>query len=171
MIDCGRAIDQLDLFSMMLRTFISYGGPDRAFAALLRDELHKNGVTTFFFEQDAPLGERLHRVMREGVNDFDRVILICSRSSLDRPGVLNEIEETLAREARDGGATYLIPITLDDYVFAGWRPVRPDVAQAVRDRVVGDFHGADSDSAKMKRALEKLLRALRRNKVLPVSDA
>jgi len=48
--------------------------------------------------------------MREGVNKFERVIVICSANSLSRRGVLNEIEETLQREARDGGASYLIRI-------------------------------------------------------------
>jgi len=67
------------------------------------------------------------------VNEHDRVILVCSQASLDRPGVLNEITETLQREARDGGAEYLIPITLDDYVFSGWKPKDPGVAQAIKD--------------------------------------
>lgn len=55
--------------------------------------------------------------MREGINKHDRMILICSKHSLDRPGVLNEIEEVLAREAREGGTAYLIRIRLDDYLF------------------------------------------------------
>jgi hypothetical protein len=45
------------------------------------------------------------------------VLLLCSRHSLNQKGVLNEIQETLAREARDGGASYLLPIMLDDYVL------------------------------------------------------
>ncbi|MDI1484829.1 toll/interleukin-1 receptor domain-containing protein [Polyangium sp. y55x31] len=100
-------------------------------------------------------------MMRKGVNEHDRVVLVCSKASLDRKGVLNEIEETLAREAREGGETYLIPIRLDDYVFTGWRPKREDIAQAIRDRVVADFEGADADPAKFDRALSQLLRALR----------
>ena len=62
----------------------------------------------FFFAEHAEPGEKLHRTMRKGVNEHDRLILIGSKVSLDRKGVLNELEEILTREARDGGASYLI---------------------------------------------------------------
>lgn len=162
-IDSARAIDNPVLSRMMQSTFISYGGPDVAFARKLYEALHENGVTTFFFPEHAIPGERLHRVMREGVNQYDRVVLVCSEASLTRPGVLNEIEETLAREAREGGETFLIPITLDDYVFTGWAPARPDLAQAIRDRVVADFTGALTDENRFNAALRRLLSALRRD--------
>jgi TIR domain len=147
---------------MMQSTFISYGGPDEAFAIMLRDELQRNGVSTFLFRDNAPPGEKLHRAMREGVNSYDRVVLVCSRSSLDRPGVLNEIEETLQREARDGGASYLIPIRLDDYVFSGWNPPNRGIAQAVRGRVVGDFRRAKRSRKALSQAIGPLLSVLKR---------
>lgn len=161
-IDCALAVDNPALSRIMRSTFISYGGPDTAFARKLYEALHENGVTTFFFSEHAIPGERLHRVMREGVNQHDRVVLVCSEASLTRPGVLNEIEETLAREAREGGETYLIPITLDDYVFGGWTPARSDLAQAIRDRVVADFTDALTDQSRFDAALLRLLTALRR---------
>lgn len=161
-IECARAIDNPVLSMMMQSTFISYGTPDAAFARKLYEALHENGVTTFFFPEHATPGKRLHRVMREGVNQHDRVVLVCSEASLTRPGVLNEIEETLAREACEGGESYLIPIRLDDYVFSGWAPNRPDLAQAIRDRVVADFTGALTDESRFNTALLRLLSALRR---------
>jgi hypothetical protein len=163
-IDCVRALNPKELFSMMQSTFISYGGPDEAFAEKLRDALEDEGVTTFFFKADAVPGRKLHRTMREGVNTYDRMVLICSRESLDRPGVLNEIEETLARESRDGGTEYLIPIALDGYLWdkaEPWTPENPDIKQAILDRVVGDFQGADKNEAKFMHALPSLLDALR----------
>jgi uncharacterized protein YjbI with pentapeptide repeats len=120
------------------------------------------GVTTFFFPEHAVPGERLHRMMRKGVNDFDRTVLVCSKNSLDRKGVLNEIEESLAREAREGGVSYLIPIALDDYVFGAWKPARQDIAQAVRDKIVGDFRGADADPVKFAAGLQRLIAALKK---------
>lgn len=139
MVDCARSLEPGLIFTLLQSTFISYGGPDEAFARKLNEALERRGATTFFFRDDAPPGERLHRVMRKGVNDHDRTILICSEASLQRPGLLNELEETLAREARDGGQTYLIPVRLDDYVLSEWAPPRADLAQAVRDRVISDF--------------------------------
>jgi len=164
MVDCALSL-KTDVFKMLQSTFISYGGPDQAFARKLYEALHRNGVTTFFFPEHAEPGEKLHRTMRKGVNEHDRVILICSRHSLDRTGVLNELEEILTREARDGGESYLIPIRLDEYVFDGWKPSRSDLAQALRDRVVVDFAGADTDEVKFQAGVQKLIRALRKKRV------
>lgn len=164
MIEAAQALDPMDLFTMMQSTFISYGMPDEKFAIALRDELRKNGVTTFLFRDNAVPGQKLHRMMRDGVNNYDRVILIYSEASLDRTGVLNEIEETLQREARDGGASYLVPIRLDDYVFTGWNPPNKDTAQAVRDRVVGDFRSAKRSKQALAAAIEPLLDALKKKR-------
>ena len=162
MVDCALSL-KLDIFNMLQSTFISYGAPDEAFARKLYEALHQNGVTTFFFAEHAEPGEKLHRMMRKGVNEHDRMLLICSKNSLDRKGVLNELEEILTREARDGGASYLIPIRLDSYVFTGWKPPNADIAQAVQDRVVADFEGADKDDAKFKAGLQKLIKALKKS--------
>ena len=69
----------------------------------------------------ATFGERIDNEIFRRLQEHHRVILVCSEDSLDRPGVLHEIQETFDREAKDGGATYLLPVTLDDYVFAGWQ--------------------------------------------------
>ena len=145
---------------MLQSIFISYGTPDASFARKLRDDLHRNGVRTFFFETDAIPGDRLHEVMRNGVNEHDRVVLICSSSSLMRKGVRNEIQETLAREARDGGASYLIPVTIDDFIF-GWSD---PIALAIRDRVVADFRSVRTDEDAYSRGLRSLIVALRRRR-------
>lgn len=148
--------------SMMQSIFLSYGGPDESFARKIFDALQRSGVPTFFFAEHAEPGEKLHRLMRNKVNEQDRVILICSKNSLDRKGVLNEIEEVLTREAHDGGASYLIPIRLDGYVFDGWHPPNADIAIAVRARVVANFEGTDGDPSKFDAALQRLLGALKK---------
>jgi hypothetical protein len=161
MIDCARALDEPLLRSLMQSTFISYGGPDEAFASRLRDALRKHGVVTFFFRDDAQIGERIDNEVYSRLQQHDRVILVCSRASLDRKGVLNEIQETFDREARDGGATYLLPIMLDDYVLTGWREQQPDLAERVSRRVVGDFRDTADDQRKFDAALGRLLNALK----------
>jgi hypothetical protein len=161
MISCAETLDPGILFSLFQSTFISYGGPDEAFAEKLNDALEAEGVRTFLFKDDAPPGERLHRVMRTGVNSHDRVILICSKASLDRKGVLAELEETLAREARDGGATYLLPVRLDDYVIDGWNPSRSDLVQTVQDRVIADFRN-HTDHAEFAEQVGRLISVLKR---------
>lgn len=161
MVDCARSLSPELVFSLLQSTFISYGGPDEAFARKLNDALERRGVNTFFFKDDAPAGEKLHRVMRKGVNGHDRVILVCSKASLQRPGLVNELEETLARESRDGGRTYLLPVRLDDYVIDGWTPKDPDVAAAVRDRVIADFRQHE-DQGEFERGVSKLIAVLKR---------
>jgi hypothetical protein len=124
-----------------------------------------SGVSTFFFPDDAKFGEPLHRVMRQGVNTYDRVILICSQASLTRRGVLNEIEETRKRESRDGGESHLIPIRLDDYLFNNFKDENPEVATFLQDRVVADFTGTEPDNEKFDRQFERLVSALKKAEV------
>jgi transcriptional regulator with XRE-family HTH domain len=143
--------------------FISYGGPDEMFARALYDALKKQGVETFFFPESAPPGQRLHRTMSSGVNEYDRILLICSRASLARPSVQNELEQVLAREAREGGTELLIPVTIDEFVFDGWRSEREDIATQVRDRVIADFRSAAPATPDFARRLDRILRQLKRS--------
>jgi hypothetical protein len=54
-------------------------------------------------------------------------------------------------------------ITLDDYVFKGWKPeVDPGVAQAIRDRVLADLRGLDADPVKFNDGLLYLIAALKK---------
>ncbi len=163
MIDCARSLSEKSMFHLLQSTFISYGEPDREFAQRLYEALHESGVRTFFFPEHGLPGKKLHRVMREGVNDFDRVIVVCSEASLSRKGLLNEIEETLQREARDGGASYLIPVRTDDYIFRSDCGIDSNIRQAIRDRVVADFTNIEADPAKFDRSLQKLIAALRKD--------
>ena len=161
MIECARAVSESLWRTLMQSTFISYGGPDEAFAQRLYDALREHSVVTFFFPESATLGERIDNEVFSRLQDHDRVILICSRNSLDRPGVLNEVQETFDREARDGGATYLLPVTLDDYVFSGWKATHPQLAERVSRRVVGDFRRAARSRKSFDEALSRLLDALK----------
>lgn len=161
MVECAHAMDGSTIKKLLQSTFISYGGPDEKFARKLYEALHRNGVTTFFFPEHARPGQRIGRVVRENVESYDQILLICSEASLDRPGVQFEIEETLERERRGGGAEYLIPVLLDDYLLTKWRPVRADVARTLRDRVCADFRGAQGDEEVFNAGLRRLIAALR----------
>jgi len=157
--DLLRAVrGQLDSFRS-LSAFISYGTPDEHFARELDAALRANGIATFFYARDAIPGESLSTLMRRGVNIHDRVIAICSADSLDRNGVLNEIRETLAREAREGGQPRLIPVRIDDHLIEQWAPEDEGLRHAMMDRVVADFRNWRDQQA-FQASLSALLRAL-----------
>jgi hypothetical protein len=166
MVDCARSMTESSMSRLLQSTFISYGAPNEVFARRLYEALHTNGVRTFFFPEHGIPGKKLHRMMRDGVNEFDRVILICSLASLSRRGVLNEIEETLQREARDGGASYLIPVRLDDSIFDPGTLADEGIARAIRDRVVADFTDLEGDPGKFDRSLQKLVSSLKKDSPL-----
>jgi len=155
LIDSIRSLMLNQLEDLMLSTFISYGTPDEPFAYKLNEDLRKNGVTTFFFPLDAPFGEKLHNTMRR-VNNYDRIILICSQRSLDRPGLQYELEKTIEREAKDGGKTYLIPLTLDDYLYNGWKPKIVHLRSEIINRVIADFRETENYNIQFQRLLNAL---------------
>lgn len=151
--------------------FISYGGPDEHFARRIHETLQGSGVETFFFAEHAEPGMKLFEVMSNLVNEYDRVVLLCSRGALSRRGVVHELDEVLRREAREGASAVLIPATLDDYVYSQWKPPRASLARAVLDRVIADFRGADRDERIFKTGIGRLLKALRRRDSAQSSEA
>lgn len=153
-------VEVIDESALYRSVFLSYGGTDNEIASTINQHLKNKGIKTWFFQDDAPPGQKLHRVMHAGVNNHDRVLLICSKQSLSRKGVLNEIERALEREAAEGGADILIPITLDDYVYGNWAPERPDLASQVRSRVITKVNFQNNNNDQIQRQLDKLAKAL-----------
>lgn len=164
MVDCAKAETAEDLGALMQSTFISYGQPDDGFARRLYDSLTSRRITVFYFPETATWGARLSNELHAQLNSHDRVILICSQHSVNRPGVLNEIQETFDREAREGGADLLLPIALDDYLFDpnGLQSVDPDLAVRIRARIVADFRKATTDPTEYDKALNRLIDVLKK---------
>lgn len=150
MIDCARSLSPNERFTLMLSTFISYGGPDEPFARTLNQRLRENGVHTFFFPLDAKGGEWIADETYRGVQEHDRIVLV------------------LLREEDEGGSSCLIPIKLDDFVHSdGFKPEKPAHKKLLLSRVILDFRGADKDDAKLATALPRLVDALRRPVEMP----
>lgn len=141
--------------------YLSYGDEDLPFARRLFEALEAAGVHVFFREEHDRPGMKQHRAARKGVYEYDHVLLICSKRSLDDPTVLAELENILGREHREGGAERIIPIWLDRYVEEGWQPEHEDVVQAVTDRTPLRMEGVEHDEAKFTKGIERLLRALK----------
>jgi len=168
MIDCARALGEPLMKSLMQSTFISYGGPDETFARKVYGALRAHNVVTFFFPEAARVGERINNEVFRRIQEHDRVLLVCSRESLNRDGVINEIQETLDREARHGGATYLLPVMLDDYVLTGWSETHPRLAERIGRPVIADFRKAKGGKGAFESAMSRVIDALKKNR--PTSE-
>lgn len=142
--------------------FISYGGPDEAVARRIYEDLTSTGVHCFFFPVSATPGTRLFRTMADAIRQYDRVVLLCSTAGLRRPGVSNEIEQVLAREAEEGGSEVIIPVALDDCLFSELTPLKNDVIAQIRQRVIADFRDALANREAWRRELHRVLVALER---------
>ncbi len=85
----------------------------------------------------------------------DKLLIVLSETSIERPWVKREVEQALDEEGRRGEPV-LFPIRLDDTVLkatVGW-------ATDVKRRHIGDF-SAWKDHDAYQRALERLLRDLK----------
>ncbi len=97
--------------------FISYAPADHAFANHLRRRLLKSNVSCWQDTQDMRGGIHWRGQIYDAIEKQDKLVLVCSRASLTRAAVVEEILEAIDRERRTG-TQKLFPIRLDDYVFS-----------------------------------------------------
>ena len=147
--------------------FISYGTGDEEFA----DRLHKNlkacGVTCYKYDEDAIMGRGVWANIGRAIILHEKMIVVCSESSLQRPGVQGEIERALQKEEQlkreraersdaEMDTDVLVPVRLDDYVRRGWEHERKADVIA---KHIGDFRRW-RDEERYQKAFQQLLRAL-----------
>jgi hypothetical protein len=146
--------------------FISYCDADEAFARRLHHDFRELGIRCWKYDVDALIGRGVWDNIDSAIRLHDKAIVICSRESLQRPGVLREIERALNREdelvriSADEPHTdtdILVPIRLDSHVLRGWRHARKADVTA---KHIGDFRGWSDDRAVYAAAFSKLLHSL-----------
>lgn len=148
-------IEVIDESMIHKSLFISYGNPDEEIAKKINDSIKAKGVNTWFFPDDSIPGEKLHRMMSDNIHKHDRTLLICSKDSISRFGVLNEIERLLERESSEGGSEIIIPVALDSYIFDEWSPERDDIRRQILSRVVCKINEDNFDNE-----IQKIIKAL-----------
>jgi hypothetical protein len=136
--------------------FISYSNKDHKFAERLHADLQAKGVRCWYFPKDARWGEPVWGEIDGSIKDHDKLVVICSASSLQSVPVNREIERALQREDREK-CHILFPISLDEHLFGIWEhPRKADVLS----RVVGDFRDWKSQDL-YKKSFDRLLRDLK----------
>ena len=91
-----------------------------------------------------------------GIKIYDKLVVVCSKNSLQSESVIREIDRALNREAKEH-MEILFPIALDRYVFDEWEhELKADLLR----KVIGEFCGWDCDAAMYGKAFERLLKNL-----------
>ncbi len=138
--------------------FISYSHLDQEFCERLNADLRREKIRTWYFPNNATWGEGVWSEIDKGIRLHDKVIVVCSKHSLQSGPVLREVERALAREDQEHRSV-LFPIKLDDYIFNEWNhPRRADVVS----KVAGDFRDW-TDKPKYAAALNRLIASLRQS--------
>ena len=136
--------------------FISHSSKDKRFCDRLYTDLQANHVRSWYFPKDASWGELVWGEIDRSINVYDKLIVVCSKHSLQSIPVQREIERALSREDHEH-KNILFPIRIDNHLFECWEhPRKADVVA----KVVGDFRGWSRSVAKYDAALKKLLSAL-----------
>ena len=146
--------------------FISHSSLDKDFARKIYRDLQALGVKCWLDEKQILPGDSIMEEVDRGIKLWDRLLLVCSRNSLSPTTgwwVEQELERALGkeRELRRSGhqAGTLIPVTIDDYVFAEFSS---RYRATILERKVGDFRNADTQA--YAEALRQLVAALDRDR-------
>lgn len=151
------AIAQYKFDTPPIRNLATYGAPSGVMPMASKVFIYTNKLYSSIEEIRKIFALYQPNSFVEVVYKYDHMLLICSKESVLRCGVLNEIERMLEREASEGGTDTIIPVALDDYIFNEWSPKRVDIKQQVTSRVVSKINNENFDSE-----VEKILSALRR---------
>jgi uncharacterized protein YjbI with pentapeptide repeats len=146
----GKAID-------FYSCFISYSSKEDDFAQRLYADLQAKNVRCWKFDENAKWGEPVWGEIDTAIRHYDKLVVICSKHSLQSQPVIREIERALQKEDREH-KNVLFPIRIDDYLFDEWEhPRKADVVRVV----AGDFRGVN-DLATYAKAFPRFLDALNR---------
>jgi hypothetical protein len=145
--------------------FISYSRHDSAFANRLFNAFQANGVKAWLDREEVLPGEDIRDEIGRGIQQSDKIIICCSRHSLNSRWVESEIDGVLDKEyglsrSASDKVLALIPVDLDGFLFE-WDGHR---ATTLRARHAADFTDWQDDVAFEKTFL-KLLEALRTDSV------
>ena len=140
--------------------FLSHSSGDKTFANKLYDALTVQKVRVWYDVHKLKPGDDILDSIDKGITTFDKMILVCSKDSLNSWWVEEELERIFEKERRfrkEHGKKFklLIPITIDDSIFKS----KEAISRSIRKRSIGDFQEW-GDEEKFDKALNDLIAAL-----------
>jgi hypothetical protein len=139
--------------------FISHSSKDKRICERLYADLQVKGIHTWYFPEDAKWGEPVWEEIDRSIKVYDKLIVVCSKNSLQSGPVLREIERALNREDKEH-KSILFPVTIDNYICKTWKHPRKDDVLA---KTVGFFNEWNRSDEKYKTAFMKLVKALNKD--------
>jgi uncharacterized protein YjbI with pentapeptide repeats len=146
----------------MQSCFISYCAADANFAALLQRELNRRAISHWYAPEHGIPGHVLREQLRQAIAEKDRVILVCSKNSLQESDWVNyELEGTLAEEDRrrqSGRKDWrmIFPVMIDEHLTTWDHQLRRRLLEVL----AADFRGAVGPGKRFAARFEKLLDGL-----------
>ncbi|MCW3107097.1 MAG: pipB2 2 [Segetibacter sp.] len=152
------SVQSMDFYSC----FLSYSHQDSNFAKTLHTRLLKNNIQSWFDEEHVFPADNILDAVDHGIRRWDKVLLCCSKNSLNSPWVDREIDKALQKEEdlwRERGQKTLsiIPLNLDGYLFE-WENSKASILQS---RLAVNFTNWETNQINFDIQLDRLLNALR----------
>jgi hypothetical protein len=143
------------------KCFISYSREEKKFADFLYRKLRDWGIQCWMDQHSILPGNDIRDEISQGINSRDKVILCCSKASLNSYWVNIEIDKALAKEEnlwKEYGKRELalISLNLDDYVFK-WNSSR---ANELTRRHIEDVTNWRRSPKKIDHAIQRLEKSL-----------
>ncbi len=145
--------------------FISYSHTDTEFVKLLEERFQKEGILYWADTEQMNPGDDIYEEIRRGIQQWDKVLLCCSQSSLaEKWWVDHEVDMAFQKErelfkAQGHKVQALIPLDLDGYLFDP--AFTSGKAQQIRSRDVANFKGWKHDDTIFEREIKRVIKALR----------
>lgn len=158
----GVALEAFEQFERGLRShafcsaFISYSHTDRNFATWLLEELQRRGIRCWLDDKNMLPGDNILDKMAEAIGSHDKILVCCSKASLESWWVKDEIHKVLEIERHVPRTHRIIPLLLDDYLLDTWED---GLAANLRSRRAADFRQVSGRQEQ----LESLIDALKKS--------
>lgn len=151
------AVQPRQYFSVMIKN----APEDESFALKLYSDLQLNGVQVYFPSEHLPTGAKRRETIYDKLQQYDKVIVILSKYSIQNEEIALDIQNAIEKEKRlaaqsRSDATVLFPIRLDEAVAKSKKTWAIDLREV---RSVADFSNWTNPLV-YQNAINKILRDL-----------